>query len=87
MVHETLLVVTARGESLGKVIHHDGDDTFLVEREKTFPKDFDFHYESNTGVCDDGALVFTVTEYSEEEQPQPAAEPDRSGAAPRSGRS
>ena len=32
-----------------------------------FPEDFVFHYESITGVSEDGALVYTVTEFSEEE--------------------
>ncbi|HLK91196.1 MAG TPA: hypothetical protein VKZ18_14960 [Polyangia bacterium] len=67
MIHESLLVVTAGGESIGKVIHHDGDDTFLAEGEKVFPTDFAFHYESNTGVCEEGALLFTLTDYSDEE--------------------
>jgi hypothetical protein len=67
MVHESLLVVTARGESIGKIIHHDGDDTFLVENDLVFPRDFAFHYESNVGLCEDGALLYTLTEGSEEE--------------------
>jgi hypothetical protein len=67
MVHESLLVVTARGESIGKIIHHDGDDTFLVENDLVFPRDFAFHYESNVGLCEDGALLYTLTESSEEE--------------------
>jgi hypothetical protein len=66
MDHESLLVVSTRGESIGKVIHNDGDETFLVERGTVFPKDFAFHYESTTAVSEDGALVFTLTEYSEE---------------------
>jgi hypothetical protein len=67
MSHESLLVVSTRGESIGKVIHYDGDQTFLVERGTMFPEDFVFHYESITGVSEDGALVYTVTEFSEEE--------------------
>ena len=67
MSHESLLVVSARGESIGKVIHHDGDETFLVERGTVFPNDFAFRYESRTGVSEDGSLVYMVTEYSEEE--------------------
>ena len=67
MDHESLLVVSTRGESIGKVIHHDGDETFLVERGTMFPTDFAFHYESSTGVSEDGALVYTLTEYFEEE--------------------
>ena len=66
MSHESLLVVSARGESIGKVIHYDGDETFLVEDGTVFPKDFAFHYESSTGVSEDGALVYTLTEYDEE---------------------
>ncbi len=77
MVHESLLVVTTRGESIGKVIHNDGDDTFLVEREKVFPKDFEFHYEGVTGVCEEGALVYTLTEASEEEPVAADAIPHR----------
>ena len=65
MDHESLLVVTTRGESIGKVIHYDGDETFLVESGTVFPDDFTFHYESSTGVSEDGALVYTLTEYSE----------------------
>lgn len=72
MDHESLLVVSTRGESIGKVIHNDGDQTFLVERGTVFPEDFVFHYESTTGVSEDGALVFTLTEYAEE--PASAAE-------------
>ncbi|HVZ85386.1 MAG TPA: hypothetical protein VHG72_00330 [Polyangia bacterium] len=67
MGHESLLVVETRGESIGTIIHYDGDETFLVERGKTFPVDFDFHYESTTAVCEDGALLYTLTECSEEE--------------------
>jgi len=66
MGHESLLVVSTRGESIGKVIHYDGDETFLVERGTVFPEDFEFHCESTTSVSEDGALVYTVTEYSEE---------------------
>ena len=73
MDHEELLVVTSRGESIGKVIHHDGDETFLVERGTVFPTDFAFHYESITGISEDGALVYTLTEYSEEPAATPAA--------------
>jgi hypothetical protein len=67
MSHESLLVVSTRGESIGKVIHYDGDETFLVEGGTEFPKDFQFHYENSTGVSDDGSLVYTLTEYSDEE--------------------
>jgi hypothetical protein len=67
MVHESMLVVTARGESIGMIIHDEGDDTFLAEREKVFPKDSEFHYEGITEVCEDGALLYTLTECSEEE--------------------
>jgi hypothetical protein len=77
MLHESLLVVTTRGESIGKIIHYDGDDTFLAEREKVFPNDFAFHHESITEVCDDGALLFTVTEYAEDEPPATEASPRR----------
>jgi hypothetical protein len=66
MHHDSLLVVSTRGESIGKVIHDEGDETFLVEGETVFPRDFAFHYESSTAVSEDGALVYTVTEYSEE---------------------
>jgi hypothetical protein len=71
MVHERLLVVSTKGESIGRVIHYDGDETFLVERGTVFPKDFEFHYESSTAVSEDGALVYTLTEYLDE-QPAPA---------------
>jgi hypothetical protein len=67
MVHESLLVVTSRGETIGKIIHHDGDETFLVEGETVFPRDFEFRHESITDVSEDGALVYLLTEYSEEE--------------------
>ena len=66
MGHESLLLVSTRGETIGKVIHYDGDETFLVERGTVFPQDFEFHYESTTSVSEDGALVYTLTEYSEE---------------------
>jgi hypothetical protein len=66
MSHDDLLVVSTRGESIGKVIHHDGDECFLVERGIEFPRDFVFHYESITGTSEDGTLVYTVTECSEE---------------------
>ena len=75
MEHESLLVVSTRGESIGKVIHHDGDETFLVERGTVFPEDFAFHYESSTGVSEDGALVYTLMEYSEEEAAAEGAPP------------
>jgi len=67
MVHESLLVVTTRGESIGEIVHYDGDDTLLVERERVFPRDLEFHHESITETCEDGALVYTLTEYPEEE--------------------
>jgi hypothetical protein len=67
MVHESLLVISTRGESIGRVIHYDGDETFLVERGTVFPKDFEFQYESSTGVSEDGALVYTLTEYLDEQ--------------------
>ncbi|HEX5271487.1 MAG TPA: hypothetical protein VFW33_13415 [Gemmataceae bacterium] len=67
MVHEGLLVVTAGGESIGKIIQNEGDGTFLAEGQKMFPRDFAFHYENNTGVCEEGALLFTLTEYSDDE--------------------
>src|SRR5438132_1010192 len=46
MHHESLLVVSSRGELIGKVIHYDGDETFSVEGGTVFPRDFAFHYES-----------------------------------------
>ena len=68
MVHEHLLVVMTRGETIGTIIHHDGDEPFLVEGEKVFPRDFEFRHESiTTDVCEDGALLYTLTECSEEE--------------------
>jgi hypothetical protein len=67
MAHERLLVVTTRGETIGTIIHHDGDETFLVEGEKVFPRDFEFRHESITDVCEDGALIYTLTECSDEE--------------------
>ena len=76
MVHERLLVITTRGETIGTIIHHDGDETFLVEGETVFPKDFEFRHESITDVSEDGALVYTLTECSEEE-------PDATEAPPR----
>jgi len=82
MGHESLLVVTTRGESIGKVIHYDGDETFLVERGTVFPKDFEFHHESSAVVSEDGALVYTLTEYSEES----AATTEAPGAEPPSPR-
>ncbi len=75
MDHESLLIVSARGESIGKVIHHDGDETFLVERGTVFPTDFKFRYESLTGIYEDGALVFTLTECSEEAPAESKAPP------------
>ena len=67
MVHESLLIITTRGETIGTIIHHDGDETFLVEGEKVFPRDFEFRHESNTDICEDGALLYTVTDCFEEE--------------------
>jgi hypothetical protein len=77
MIHESLLIVTSGGESIGKIIHHDGDDTFLVEGEKVFPKDFEFHYEGVTGVCEDGALLFTLMDSPEDEPVATDATPRR----------
>jgi hypothetical protein len=67
MVHESLLIVTTRGETIGTIIRHDGDEPFLVEGEKMFPRDFEFRHESITDSCEDGALLYTLTECSEEE--------------------
>jgi hypothetical protein len=67
MVHESLLVVTTRGETIGTIIHHDGDETFLVEGETVFPRDFEFRHEGTTEISEDGALLYTLTDYSEEE--------------------
>ena len=66
MHHAALLVVSSRGESIGKVIHYDGDETFSVEAGTEFPRDFAFHYESTTAVSEDGALVYLLTEEYEE---------------------
>jgi hypothetical protein len=66
MDDEMLLVVSTRGESIGKIIHDDGEETFLVDRETVFPTDFEFRCESNTAVSEDGALVYMLTAYSEE---------------------
>jgi hypothetical protein len=66
MSHEALLVVSTRGELIGKVIHHDGDETFLVERGTVFPTDFAFQSESTASVSEDGTLVYTLTEEFEE---------------------
>ena len=77
MVHESLLVITTRGETIGTIIHHDGDETFLVEGETVFPRDFELRHESITDVCEDGALLYTLTECSEEEPAVPAAPPHR----------
>jgi hypothetical protein len=67
MVHERLLVITTRGETIGTIIHEEGDEPFLVEGEKVFPTDFEFRHESITDVCEDGALLYTLTECSGEE--------------------
>lgn len=80
MSHECLLVVTAGGESIGKVIHYDGDETFLVEGATVFPTDFEFRDESTSRVCEDGALVYTLTEYSQEEELEPDHEAPGFGA-------
>jgi hypothetical protein len=77
MVHESLLVVTTRGETIGTIIHHDGDETFLVEGETVFPRDFEFRHESITDISEDGALLYTLTEYSGEEPAAADAPPGR----------
>jgi hypothetical protein len=66
MTHESLLVISARGESIGTIIHYNGDETFVVEQGKVFPTDFELHHEGSTVVCEDGALAFTLSEYCEE---------------------
>jgi hypothetical protein len=75
MTHESLLVISARGESIGTIIHYNGDETFVVEQGKVFPTDFELHCEGSTLVCEDGALAFTLSEYSGEEQPVATAPP------------
>jgi hypothetical protein len=75
MVHERLLVVTSRGETIGKMIHHDGDETFLVEGDTVFPRDFEFRHESLTDISEDGALLYTLTEWPEEEPAATEAPP------------
>ena len=77
MVHEILLVVTTRGETIGTIIHHDGDETFLVEGHTVFPRDFEFRHESITDVSEDGALVYLLTDYSEEAPVTTEAPPRR----------
>lgn len=67
MVHESLLVVSTRGETIGTVIHHEGDETFLVEGGTVFPEDLAFHCEGGACQCEDGALVYTLTAYLDEE--------------------
>jgi hypothetical protein len=70
MTHDSLLIVSSKGEFIGKTLHHDGDDTFLVERGLVFPDDFEFRYESTTGVSEDGTLVYILlAEYDGEEEP------------------
>ena len=77
MAHETLLVVITRGETIGTIIHHDGDETFLVEGDKVFPRDFEFHHESITDVAEDGALLYLLTECPDEEPAEVAPLPHR----------
>jgi hypothetical protein len=77
MAHETLLIVTTRGETIGTIIHHNGDETFLVEGDKVFPRDFEFHHESITDVAEDGALLYLLTEWSEEEPAETTPPPRR----------
>ena len=67
MVHEILLIVTTRGETIGTIIHHDGDEMLFVEGEEVFPRDCEFRHESSTESCEDGALLYTLTECSGEE--------------------
>jgi hypothetical protein len=66
MVHEILLIVTTRGETIGTIIHHDGEEMLFVEGEQMFPRDREFRHESTSEVCEDGALLYTLTECSEE---------------------
>ena len=77
MVHEILLVVTTRGETIGTIIHHNGEEMFFVEGEEVFPRDFELRHESITEVCEDGALLYTLTECSEEEPIATEAPPRR----------
>jgi hypothetical protein len=77
MVHERLLVVTSGAETIGTIIHEDGDKPFLIEGEMVFPRDFEFHHESITDVCEDGALLYTLTECSGEEPLTAEAPPRR----------
>ena len=57
---------SARGANRSENHPRRGEETFLVEQGTVFPTDFDFHYESNTAVSEDGALVYRMTAYSEE---------------------
>ena len=66
MVHDILLIVTTRGETIGTTIHHDGEEMLFVEGEEVFPRDCEFRHESISEVCEDGALLYTLTECSEE---------------------
>ena len=77
MVHERLLVITPRGETIGTIIHDEGEETFLVEGETVFPRDFELHHDSITDVCEDGALLYTLTECSGEEPVATEAPPRR----------
>ena len=77
MVHEILLIVTTRGETIGTIIHHDGEEMIFVEGEQVFPRDCEFHHESSSEVCEDGALLYTLTECSEEEPVATEALPRR----------
>jgi hypothetical protein len=77
MVHEILLIVTTRGETIGTIIHHEGDEMLFVEGEEVFPRDCEVRHESISEVCEDGALLYTLTECSGEEPVATEAAPRR----------
>jgi uncharacterized protein (TIGR02271 family) len=62
-VQEGMIVTSTTGDRVGKVIRCDAE-TFVVEKGALFPKDYQLRYDHITGTSQDGALIYSLTDYS-----------------------
>jgi uncharacterized protein (TIGR02271 family) len=73
-IREGMLVMSTKGDRIGKVIRCDAD-TFIVEKGALFPKDYQLRYDLITGFDAEGSLIYSLAELPEKERGMYAAEP------------
>jgi len=57
-----MFVMGTQGERIGKVIHCNDDDTFVVEKGVFFPKDYELRYDHITDVTG-GTVRYALTDF------------------------